>query len=206
MRRLKFFIPIVAAASLLSVPAANAGLIGGLLGTVTQIVLPTCGTTSQAFKHVDGDPNSYYGFANNGFESGSTGWSLTGHAYVGAGNEPWYVSGSGSRSLVLPAGATATSPAFCINLLDPTVRMFARASSGAKLNIQVIFHGLTGNVTGILNTTTIGGTGAWEGTDPCSSARALPLLTAYAQIKVTAVSGSWQVDDAYVDPWVIGAG
>jgi len=112
----------------------------------------------------------------------------------------------GQPSLVLPAGATATSPAFCINLLDPTVRMFARASSGAKLNIQVIFHGLTGNVTGILNTTTIGGTGAWEATDPCSSALALPLLTAYAQIKVTAVSGSWQVDDAYVDPWVIGAG
>jgi hypothetical protein len=61
-------------------------------------------------------------------------------------------------------------------------------------------------VTGILNATTIGGTGAWEGTDPCNSALALPLLTSYAQIKVTAVSGSWQVDDAYVDPWVIGAG
>jgi hypothetical protein len=206
MRRLKFFIPIVAAAALLSVPAANAGLIGGLLGTVTQIVLPTCGTPSQVFKHVDGDTNSYYAFPNNGFESGSTGWSLTGHAYVGAGNEPWYVSGPGSRSLVLPAGATATSPAFCINLLDPTVRMFARALPGAKLNIQVIFHGLTGNVTGILNATTIGGTGAWEGTDPCNSALALPLLTSYAQIKVTAASGSWQVDDAYVDPWVIGSG
>lgn len=206
MRHLKFFTPIVAAAALFSVPAANAGLIGGLLGTATQIILPTCGTASQVFKHVDGDSNSYYAFSNNGFESGSTGWSLTGHAYVGAGNEPWYVSGSGTRSLVLPAGATATSPAFCINLLDPTVRMFARALPGTKLDIQVIFRGLTGNVTGILNATTVGGTGAWEATNPCNSALALPLLTSYAQIKVTAATGVWQVDDAYVDPWVIGAG
>jgi hypothetical protein len=206
MRHLKFFIPIVAAAALFSVPAANAGLIGGLLGTVTQIVLPTCGTASQVFKGVDGDSNSYYAFPNNGFESGSTGWSLTGLAFVGPGNEPWYVSGSGKRSLMLPAGASATSPSFCINLLDPTVRMFARGLPGTKLNIQVIFRGVTGNVTGILNHTTEGGTGAWEGTDPCSSALAVPLLTRYAQIKVTAATGIWQVDDAYVDPWVIGAG
>jgi hypothetical protein len=34
----------------------------------------------------------------------------------------------------------------------------------------------------------------------------VPLLTSYAQIKVTAATGVWQVDDAYVDPWVIGAG
>ena len=202
MRHLKFFIPVVAAAALFSVPAANAGLIGGLLGTVTQIVLPTCGTASQVFAHVDGDSNSYYAFSNNGFEGGSAGWSLTGGAYVGAGNEPWYVGGSGSRSLVLPRGATATSPAFCINLLDPTMRMFARGSVGTQLNIQVIFRGLTGNLTGILNYTTQGGTGAWSATKPCSSSLALPLLTSYAQIKVTAATGSWQVDDAYVDPFI----
>ncbi len=206
MRHLKFFIPALAAAALFSVPAANAGLIGGLLGTVTQIVLPTCGTPSQVFKGVDGDSHSYYAFPNNGFENGSTGWSLSGFAFVGHGNEPWYVSGPGSRSLVLPIGASATSPAFCINLLDPTVRMFARGLPGTKLDIQVIFRGVTGNVTGILNHSVEGGTGAWEGTDPCSSALAVPLLTSYAQIKVTAATGVWQVDDAYVDPWVIGAG
>ena len=206
MRQLKFFIPVVAAAALCSVPAANAGLIGGLLGGVTQIVLPTCGAASPVFKAVDGDSSSYYGFPNNGFESGSKGWSLSGGAYVGSGNEPWFVGGVGSRSLVLPSGASATSPAFCINLLDPAVRMFARGTKGGDLKVQVIFHGILGNVTGILNRTDEAGTGSWDATSPCASALALPLVTAYATIKVTAASGTFNVDAAYVDPWVIGAG
>jgi len=200
MRRVNLLLA-TAAATLLSVPAANAGLIGSL----TQVVLPTCGSTGHPFAQF-GDTHAYYGFANNGFESGSNGWTLSGGASVGRGNEPWLVNGPGSHSLTLPAGASATSPGFCINLLDPTVRMFARGLPGTKLNIQVIFRGVTGNVTGIFNHSVEGGTGAWEGTDPCSSALAVPLLTSYAQIKVTAATGVWQVDDAYVDPWVIGAG
>jgi len=197
--RVKLLMATVAAA-FCAVPAANAGLLDGL----TQLVLPTCGAATQPFKAVDGDRNSYYAFANNGFESGSTGWALSGGAYVGFGNEPWYVGGFGARSLVLPQGASATSPAFCINLLDPSVRMFAKGPNGGDLKIQVIFHGLTGNITGILNNRDEIGSGAWDATDPCSSLLGLPLLTAYAQIKVTAASGSFQVDDAYVDPWIAG--
>ena len=198
--RAKLLIATVAAA-FCAAPAANAGL----LDPVTQLVLPTCGTATQPFKAVDGDRNSYYAFSNNGFESGSTGWSLTGGAYVGFGNEPWYVSGFGTRSLVLPQGASATSPGFCLNLLDPAVRMFAHGTKGGDLKIQVVFRGATGNITGILNHADEAGTGAWGATDPCSSLLAIPLLTSYAQIRVTSASGTFQVDDAYVDPWVQGA-
>ena len=206
MRRVKFLIPVVAAAALFSVPAANADLVGGVLGGVTQVVLPTCGTPSQAFRNVDGDTNSYYGFANNGFEGGASGWTLSGGAYVGYGNEPWYVNGFGSHSLVLPPGASASSPGFCINLLDPTVRMFARGTNGGDLKIQVVFHGLLGNTTGILNRSDEAGAGAWDATDPCASLLALPLGTAYATIKLTSASGTFNVDDAEVDPWVVGVG
>ena len=165
-------------------------------------LLPTCGASSQVFRGVDGDTSSYYAFSNNGLESGTAGWTLSGGAFVGIGNEPWYANGPGFRSLTLVPGASATSPGFCINLLDPVVRMFARGSAGSTLQVQVLFRGLSGNLTGILNVSSETGTGAWAPTGLFDSQLALPLLTSYAQIRITALSGSWQVDDAYVDPSV----
>jgi hypothetical protein len=209
--RLRLLVPVtaaLAAAIALVAPSANAGLldpISGLLGGVTQLALPTCGTSSQVFAGVDGDRASYFGFANNGFESGSQGWALAGGAYVGSGNEPWNVNGSGSHSLVLPPNASATSPGFCINLLDPAARMFAHSlSASGNLQVQVLFRGLSGNLTGILNVSSLdsGDFASWRPTGRISSALALPLLTAYAQIRVTNTGrrGNWQVDDAFIDP------
>jgi hypothetical protein len=199
--RIKFFIPALAAAALFAVPAANAGL----LDPITQLVLPTCGANTHPFQQF-GDSAAYFGFKNNGFESGSTGWSVTGGAYVASGNEPFFANGWGSRSLALPAGASATSPAFCINLLDPAVRAFARGPNGGDLKVQVLLRGLTGNLLGILNYGDTTGTGSWAPTGRTPSALALPLLTSYAQIRMTSASGTWQVDDAFVDPCVSLAG
>lgn len=195
--RVRVLLPVLAAAALLAVPAANAGLIG----STTNVLLPTCGATSYPFVQF-GDFNAYYGFANNGFESGSNGWSLTKGASVGPGNEPWFVNGSGSHSLTLSAGASATSPGFCINLLDPAMRMFERGSAGGDLRVQVLFRGLTGNLTGILDYGEETGTGAWTPSGRIGTGLALPLATAYAQIRVTSVSGTWQVDDLFEDPSV----
>jgi hypothetical protein len=201
MRTLVRFIGVVAAAAAFSVPAASAGL----LDPITKLLLPTCGATSYPFAGF-GDRAPYYGFSNNGFEGGASGWSLAGGAYAGFGNEPWYVSGFGARSLSLPEGASATSPGFCINLLDPAIRMFARGTNGGSLRIQVLFRGLTGNLTGVLNVADEDGTGAWAPSGRVSSLLALPLGTSYAQIRVTAVDGDWQVDDVFVDPFKIGLG
>lgn len=192
---------IVAAA--LWAPAAQAGLISGL----TQIVLPTCGQTSQPFEQF-GDYNSYYPVPNNGLESGSTGWTLGYGASVGYGNEPWYVAGPGSRSLVLKPGASATSPGACINLLDPTIRAFAKSNgANAGLRVQVIFYGLLGNTLGILDVDDQAPAdfGTWQPTSAVPSLLGLPLTTAYFRVKFTsfASSGTWQVDDLFVDPWVM---
>jgi hypothetical protein len=200
MRRVTL-LSVLCAAALLAVPAANAGLIG----SVTQTVLPTCGSNGYPFAQF-GDQHAYYGFANNGFESGTTGWTVSGSYGVSKGNEPWNVNGAGTHSLTLLPGASATSPAFCINLLDPAIRAFARGTAGGDLKIQVIFHGLTGNLTGILNAGDVSGSGAWAPTSRISSLLALPLLTAYAQIRVTAASGTWQVDDVFVDPFISRVG
>jgi hypothetical protein len=187
----------VAAAVTLAVPAANAGL----LDPITQIVLPTCGTDAQPFAQF-GDGSSYFGFANNGLESGSRGWALSGGAYVGYGNEPWFVNGPGSRSLTLPPGASATSPGFCISLLDPAIRMFARGPNGGDLQVQVLFRGITGNLLGIFNVGDVAGDGSWWPTPRVSSGLAIPVLTSYAQIRVTSEQGTWQADDAFIDPLI----
>lgn len=211
--RLRFLIPAtaaLAAALALVAPSANAGLldpITKLLSPVTNLVLPTCAASSEVFAPVDGDRAGYFGFSNNGFESGSRGWQLSGGAYVGYGNEPWYAGGYGSHSLSLAPGASATSPSFCINLLDPAARMFARnLSSNGDLQVQVVFHGLTGNLTGVLNVATLDTRdyASWHPTGRISSALALPLLTSYAQIRIvnTGSRGTWQVDDAFVDPLI----
>jgi hypothetical protein len=192
---------IVAAAGL-SVPAASAAQGAALL--------PSCGAKSYPFQ-TWGDPDAYCAFPNLGFEGGATSWSLSGKALVVTGNEPWHVSGIGAHSLQLGPGASALSSKLPVNLLDPWIRLFAR-SSGANggLRVQVVFRGLLGNVTGLLNVGSLSPSGysSWQPTQRVLSALALPLLTTSAQVQVTsqATSGNWQVDDVYLDPCVAKLG
>jgi hypothetical protein len=195
LRRLGLIAGVALAAAVgLAVPSAHAGF----------SLLPTCGSTSHPFSQF-GDAHAYYGFSNNGFESGSGGWTVRGASVV-LGNEPWYVNGTGKSSLSLPPGASVASPLVCINLLNPYWRMFVR-SNGANgpLHAQVVFYGLTGNITGIVNFVDFSSRnyGTWQPSGKVLSALALPLLTRSAQLRLTsgATSGSWQVDDVFVDPW-----
>ena len=186
----------VLAAAALAVPVASASLIGS--------VLPSCGATTYPFA-AWGDSTAYCAFPNLGFESGATSWMLKGTASVVAGNEPWHVSGSGTHSLQLGPGASALSSPLPVSLLDPYMRFFAHsANATGGLQVQVLFRGVTGNVTGLLNFGTLSPNGyaTWQPTQRVLSALALPLLTSTAQVQFTsqAKSGSWQLDDVYLDP------
>lgn len=185
---------VAAVAALLAVPAGNAARDG----------LLTCPANAHPFAQF-GDDASYFGFANNGFESGTSGWSLSGAGVV-SGNEPWSVNGAGSSSLSIGPGGSASSPRVCTALLVPDWRLFAR-SNGANgtLRAQIVFYGLLGNVTGLLNVASFGpsGYGSWEPTSHVPSLLSLPIATVSAQIRLTstATSGTWQVDDVFVDPF-----
>lgn len=83
--------------------------------------------TTKAFAKF-GD-NADYSLAPGGdFESGAAGWTLTGGAKVVSGNENLGVK-SGSRSLVLPVGAVAVSPEFCVDESHPHFRFAAKPSN-----------------------------------------------------------------------------
>jgi hypothetical protein len=203
-QRFWLVVSAVVSVAALAVPAASAARPSGLG------LLPSCGATSHPFTSW-GDSGSYCAFPNLGLESGTNGWTLTGNTSVVSANEPWHVSGPGTHALQLGPGATALSPRLPVSLLDPWIRFFAR-SQGANgpLHVQVLFRGLLGNLTGLLNFGSVspGGFSSWQPTQDVLSTLALPLLTSTAQVQVTsqARSGSWQVDDLYLDPRVVKLG
>ena len=190
---------VVLAAAACATAKAGAGLITGNC--------PTSGT--QVFARW-GDSTSYYLAPNGGLESGTTGWTVNGGSVVNE-NEPYYTSGS--HSLYLPSGSTATSPVVCIGTKDLYVRMFAKDVGGTDrgLHVQVVWYGLLNAVLGITDVATYAPGGSWAPTGKLSTAGGLsvPLLpivgSTSARIRVTPVgSGSnWRIDDLYVDPWAM---
>jgi hypothetical protein len=189
--------------------ASAAGTAKASLGLST-LLSPCSGQLTQPFLRW-GDP-SYYAFgANGGFENGVTGWSLTGQAQQGFGNESFSVhSTSDEYALSLPAGSSATSPSTCLGTLSPTLRFFARSSGdpGSTLRVDVLYRDALG-LRWAVPVATLSGSSAWAPTPPeliLANVTALPLLTggaAQVQFRLTpqGTGGAWQVDDVYVDPY-----
>lgn len=180
---------------------ARAGLIGSGPSSYCD------STSTQAFSRF-GDSSYYARLLNGGFESGSTGWYLSGGASIGSGNDPYYLSGnrSDSHSLYLPAGSSAYSGTVCFALGDWHLRlMMKRLSSSGGLHVQVVVPSLVGGLLTVLDGGTVSGTSAWA-----PSPRLELLLTNVGSLlgtnavafRFTPVNGgSFQIDDVYLDPW-----
>jgi hypothetical protein len=172
-------------------------------------VLPSC--VGQAFEQPFlpwADPASYVLAPGGSFEARQRVWALHG-ARVVNGNEPFFVhSASESRALQLPAGASATSPAICVGLAYPTVRMFALRSGSAtsRLRVEVLFA--TPDRT--IRAATIAllpGTTSWAPTLPMTLAGNLPATldpqraAVALRFSVLGSGATWRIDDVYVDPF-----
>jgi len=143
-----------------------------------------------------------YAFSpNGGFESGATGWTLSG-AKVASGNESFYVHASGDKySLSLPAGASATSAPMCISLFSGKMRFVARGDTGAKVKVQIVYRGLLSSVLGILDGGTISVGKSWAPSPEVAMlGGTLPLLTSSVSFRFTASGGAVAIDDVYLDP------
>jgi hypothetical protein len=151
------------------------------------------------------DPFWYVQVPNGGFENGTAGWKLTGGASSAAGNETWRVAGAAdSRSLYLPRGASATSPSFCAGLTYPTIRLFTKGG-GLPLLSSVRVEAVYTDRGGLLRSTALGLTlpsKSWMPSLPALTLSGLPLLTGSTlAVRLTAVGGSFHVDDVFVDPY-----
>jgi hypothetical protein len=155
------------------------------------------------------DP-AQYTLAPGGAAESADGWQLTGPATISGGNEPWLVhSAQDARALSLGAGATATTGAICVGLEHPTLRFFATGGDTlSALRVDVLFE----DASGAVQTLTIGrvaGGGAWQPTAVMPIvANLLATLpgdrTAVAFSFTTEGTGSWAIDDVYVDPFSRG--
>ena len=156
-----------------------------------------------------GDHADYTLAPNGSLEDGSSGWSLGGGARVVGENNALR---SGSRSLLLPAGSSALSPAACVKLADPASRFFLRntGSTDGKLKVELQFR----SVLGLLPfTTTLGhvqANGTWQPSPKYGHLVQNVLATlalnrelaASVRFRFTPVGrgAAFQVDDLFVDP------
>src|SRR5438067_13310079 len=101
-------------------------------------ILPgSCGSQqeSQIFSRW-GDNNNYFLLTGGSFE-GAQSWVRSGGAGSVAGNESFYVHGSADQnSLSLPAGSSATSPAVCTSIYNPTLRLFVRNTGSSTSRLK----------------------------------------------------------------------
>jgi hypothetical protein len=157
-----------------------------------------------------GDTNSYFLVPGGSFEgnAGQVGWALS-DAQLTPGNEPYQVTGaSDDQSLTINAGGSATSPTFCLDRTMHDLRFFAHETApGSDLQVQGLFRLGHRQVVWPLAVIKDGTMPDWAPVDQIVTAA--HLLPAWVHIPVqlrlvASATGSWQVDDVYVDPFRLG--
>ncbi len=151
-----------------------------------------------------GDTSSYELVPGGDFEGSLAGWTLSGGAQRVAGSEPYGATGSvGASSLALPQGASAQSPQVCVNASYPSFRFFARNDGlTSTVLVQLVYHTVLGTVSLPLGAVAL--SGAWQPTLPMLTGSlvggALAGGTAEVALRFTALTGSSDIDDVFVDP------
>ena len=165
---------------------------------------------SGAFEHIDATLNPL----ELTIDLSQLGWQPRSGAGITLGNEAYYLRRhTDGWSLALPEGAAATSPAMCVDLHYPHMRVVTRASSRStptsdlKLAVHVAYPG--SETPGFQRVDTVNGL---EGSDVRQGWRVSPDIPLrperggtkpgprLAALRFTAVSGDWKIDDIYVDP------
>jgi hypothetical protein len=199
-------VALLAGAALAPGAAQADGLLGAVTNTVNSVVAPCSGDMSQVFRRF-GDLANYQLVPGGSFENG-TSWTVVGGAVV-PGNEPFFLTGAFDRSsLSLPAGVRATSPLFCVSAATPTMRFVARGNSrAAVLRVELLTpNPLNPSQMSVSTVYRVAGSGNWT-TSPVVLlvANATGLLSdglkTDARLRFVAESGTWLVDDVYLDPF-----
>jgi hypothetical protein len=194
---------LVGALALVCVPAASARA-AGLVNT------DPCdkSTLSQPFAQF-GDSSSYKLVPGGDFEGSLAGWTLSGGATKVAGSEPFGATGSvGKYSMYLPAGASVQSPYTCVDAAYPMFRFFGRNNGLLSIvAVSIVYkEPLLGPVAVPIGAVLL--SPSWSPSAQMFTLSAVQgivngLLTGTTPqiaFRFTAITGSSQIDDVYVDP------
>jgi hypothetical protein len=169
-----------------------------------------CGYAYQQPFSAWGD-TGYYGLGPSGsFESGATGWTLSGGAAVKSGGNPLRAS-SAQYSLSLPAGSTATSPTICVETGSPFARMFANTpvrnlGYGSALKVELIYTDASTGKTTTRAVTTLAQRSSWGPTEHLALGGPVDIKTGKdgrktVRYRFTPLYGTaWSIDDLFIDP------
>jgi len=149
-----------------------------------------------------GDLADYFLVPDGDVENGASSWDLGGGAAVADRNSPF---GAGTHSLSLPDGATATTAPVCVGVEHRTMRFFAQRPSSGSLTVEAIYA-KKGDTEKSVRIATISGASEWS-PSPIVPMVVNEIAPKYANalpvsLRFTAHgSGTWSVDDVYVDPY-----
>ena len=156
-----------------------------------------------------GDSASYFLVPGGSFEGtpADVGWTLSG-ADLTAGNEPFHLnSATDDQSLEIGGGGSATSPAFCVDSTMSSFRFLVRQTApGSDLKIQGVVRTPRGPLSLTLADLPDRSLWSWTPAQIIVATNRIPkgFSVAAALRFVVPASGSWQIDDVYVDPYRAG--
>jgi len=195
----------------------------GLLGALVMAMVPAASARAAGLISTDpcdnatltepfaqfGDTNVYKLVPGGDFEGSLSGWALSGGATRVAGSDPFGVTGSvGKYSMSLPAGASVQSPYTCVDAAYPEFRFVGRNNGLlSTVAVSVVYkEPLLGPVAVPIGVFAL--SGAWA---PSAQMLTLSFVqglvnglltgqTPQVALRFTALTGSSQIDDVFVDP------
>jgi hypothetical protein len=161
-----------------------------------------------------GDDGQYFLISGGDFEGDLSDWTLNDGAATVSGNESYQLgSPSDSQSLLLPNGASVTTPTICVTAQSPDLRLAVlnTGAKDAKLEVDLNFTDDKGNPR-TQKLKDLRGGPSWKLTDslkflgPVNSilkrnGQTTVSFTFVASAKKDSQDSSWQIDDLYVDPY-----
>ncbi len=198
----------------------------GLIGAFLLVLLPAGSASATGLINTDtcdnatltqpfapwGDSNEYKLVPGADFEGSLSGWTLTSGAKRVAGSEPFGATGAvGNSSMSLAAGASVQTPYTCVDAAYPAFRFFFRNNGLLSMvAVSIVYkEPLVGPVTVPVGTLLLNG--SWAPSIRMTTAAAVQGVvsglvtgqTPQVALRFTAVTGSAQIDDVFIDPHAI---
>lgn len=179
-------IAATAAAALFLAPAANAGVLGNLLGNPVGTVNTLVGGVSST---VGLDPLTGGDCVNDGLTKRFAPWNDA--------SQYFRVGGSST----LKAGQSMTTAPQCVGITSPTARFIGKSADGASVKVEVITSSGLKLPVGTYKLTKASAPSPVMLMVANLLALLSPGMSADVQLKLTAVGGTAVVEELWVDPF-----